>query len=85
VGIIRDVAHPAVGSRLSARLIYRADFLTAFFLGDVTFPFVATGAFFFLFDATAGVATPVFTASLPSAVPMASAAVVETHNNSFGG
>jgi hypothetical protein len=70
------VAHPAIGRRLTARLIYRADFLAAFFLGDVIVFFVATGPFFRFLDATAGVATPVLTASFPSAVPMASAAVV---------
>ena len=70
------VAHPAVGRRLNERLIYRADFLAVFLLAEVAFFFVATGAFFRFRDATVGVATPVLTASFPSAVPMASAAVV---------
>lgn len=67
---------PLDGADARARKIYRADFLTDFFLGDVFVFFVATGVFFCFLDATAGVATPVLTASFPSAVPMASAAVV---------
>ena len=37
---------------------------------------MATGVFFRFLDTPVGVATPVLTASLPSAVPMASAAVL---------
>lgn len=55
-------------------LIYRPDFLTAIFLGDVAF-FLVAEAFFRFLDAPTGVATPVLTASFPSAVPIASAAV----------
>ena len=70
------VARAAVGRRLSTGLIYCTGFLAAFFLEEVAFFFVATGAFFRFLDATVGVATPVLTASLPSAVPMASAALL---------
>ena len=56
-------------------LIYRADFLTVIFLPNVTF-FLVAGAFFRFLDAPFGVATPVLTAIFPSAVPIASAAVL---------
>ena len=80
------VGHATVGRRLNARQIYRADCLNAFFRSDAPFfvmPgfFEATGflvpteAFFRFLDAPVGAATPVLTASFPSAVPMASAAV----------
>jgi hypothetical protein len=55
--------------------LYRADFLTAFLTDDLAF-FLAAGALDFFLDAAVGAATPVLTASFPSAVPMASAALV---------
>jgi hypothetical protein len=70
------------GRRLNARQIYRAYFLTTLFRGDVTLLFRCErlfrcdGSFFRFLDTPVGVATPVLTASLPSAVPMASAAVL---------